>query len=310
LIGQQWQPLKDLLARVNDIRKQVQAYRGTLSEKALAITAYCFARAERVHSDEFCKVYLSQAKAKLAPQLRFPLVLGGTTNEYGVPFNPDSFLAAVNLVDRIKRDLDSPSFQAIVSGEKQALVGFRGALSKLDPVINALVTPDKHLRLAAISLMSRGDQFRLSGQQRMGLDLYRGIELRVGTIDHATPVKVGAIGKISTDAPSEFEIAKFTVYEPFHFHLYRMLSDANFVVDMPAPETWTAIRLLGEWAATRSADGTHWQLAINPARGREQARSFRDDKLIWLEFKFDAPVPSFDDWPTAKSLGLAPALRQ
>ena len=104
-------------------------------------------------------------------------MLGGTTNEYGVPFKPDGFLAAVNLVERLKRDLDSPNFQAIASGEKQPLVAFRGALAKLDPIVNALVTPDKHLRLATVCLMSKSDQFRLSGQ-RIGLDLYRAIELR------------------------------------------------------------------------------------------------------------------------------------
>jgi hypothetical protein len=296
LVGEDWQPLRELLARVDEIRKQVQSYRGTLSEKALTITGYCFARAERVHSDEFCKVYLTLARTTLAPQLKFPLI--GPTSDFGQPLRPDALVPAVQLVDRIKHELDSPTFQKIVSSQKQPLISFRSNLTKLDPVTQALVTPEKHLRLVTVVLLGRAEQFRLSGQQ-IGMDLFKAMELRVGTIDHATPIKVGTAGQVSTEAGADLELAKFTMYEPFHFHFFRALGDRNIAVDMPAPTDWTSIRLLDQQRARRIDDGRRWQFALSPARG----------KLIWFEFRFEAPLPELDDWPMAASIGLQPPRR-
>ena len=291
LVGKDWKPLNDLLARVAQIRQELQGYQGSMREQALAICGYCLSRAERVHSDEFCKAYLVQAKNKLRAQARFPLI--GLLSDMQNPLKPDDLVPAINLVENVKRDLESPAFVAIASGQKQPLVDFRKNLTKLDPVIKALVTPEKHLRLVTVYLMNRADQFRLSGQQ-IGMDAFKAIELRVGTIDHATPIKRGTVGRVSTDTAADLELAKFTLHESFHFHFYHTLGDSAVAADIPAPGDWTALRVLDERRARRIGDGRRWQFALPASAG----------KLIWLEFRFDEPLPEFDDWPTTSSLGL------
>jgi hypothetical protein len=69
---------------------------------------------------------------------------------------------------------------------------------------------------------------------------------------------------------------------------------------MPAPGNWTALRLLDEKRGRRIGDGRRWQFALQPAPG----------KLLWFEFRFDTPLPEFDDWPTLQSIGLDTPLRR
>ena len=297
LIGQDWKPLTDLIAQVEEIRKEVQTYQGVMRDKTLTICGYCLSNAERIHSDEFCKVYLNQARSKGRASLRFPLV--GSPSDLQNPLSPGDLVPAVNLVDRIKHDLESPAFHSIKSGQLQPLVDLRKNLNKLDPIIEALLTPDKQLRLVTILLMSRNEQFRLSGQQ-VAMDAFKEIELRVGTILHATPVKRGAIGRIASASAGELELGKFRLDEPFHFHFYRTSADSAPAVDKPEPENWTALRLLDQQHARPIGDGRRWQFPLQPATG----------KLLWFEFRFDTPLPEFDNWPTLQSIGLDAPLRR
>jgi hypothetical protein len=274
LVGEDWKPLNDILKRIADLRVEVQGYKskGNQGEKAVSIATYCLNRAERVHSDEFIKVYYAQSREKLRAQLRFPLV--GSVADLQAP-------------------LESSSFKAITSQYKQPLIEMRQNLSRLDPMINALVTEQKQVRGVTVVLMSRGEQLRLSGQQ-IGMDAFKQIELRVGTVDHALGVQAGAAGRLSTDSPTDRDIARFTLHEAFHFHFYRNPTDSAVSADMPAPTNWTSLRLLDQQNARRIGDGKRWQFALQPG----------DRKLVWIEFRFEAPFPEFNDWPTFRSIGL------
>jgi hypothetical protein len=177
-------------------------------------------------------------------------------------------------------------------------VDFQKKLMSLDPVRNALLTPEKHLRLCTVVLLGRNTQGQLSGQQ-IGTDAFKAIELRVGTIDHATPIRRGVIGQTPSDSAGDVELGKFTLHEPFHFHFYNSMGDSRVAVDMPAASAWTALQVLFERSARRIGDGRRWQLMLAPAK----------NKYIWFEFRFDAPLPEFEEWPTPQSLGLAAAPR-
>jgi len=293
LVGQEWKSLTDIFAKVTTIRSSVEGYNGAFHEKAVDICKYALLRAERVHSEEFCKTYLFQARTKLKPELRFPLVW--TPMEVTGVMKDKDFIAAVQLVDRIKRDLDSPGFGAIKPNAfVQPLVDFRKKLGLLDPIRDAILTPDRQMRLVTIVLLSKADQFRLSGQS-VALDTFKAIELRVGTIDHATPIKQGAVGAIPSTSDKETELGKFTMYEPFHFHFLSSVADRRPLVDMPAPNDWTSIRLLYEMQAQHVGNGKRWQFALQP----------KPNMRMWFEFRFDAPLPeSFEDWPTRATLGF------
>jgi hypothetical protein len=122
------------------------------------------------------------------------------------------------------------------------------------------------------------------------------VQLRAGTIDHGAPVKGATPGRIPTDSPAEVELGRFRLDEAFHFHFHRTVADQTIAIDLPAADNWTALRLLEENQSTRSEDGRKWRVGIRAA----------GSKLCWFEFRFDAPLPPIEDWPTLRSLGFGP----
>jgi hypothetical protein len=142
-------------------------------------------------------------------------------------------------------------------------------------------------------LLGRQQQFELSGQQT-GMEAFKAIQLRAGTVAHGDVVKYGTAGRVATNGDTEVDLGRFTLFEPFHFHFHRTPADTAVAVDMPAPATWTALQLLEERHATRIADGTRWRIALPP-----EAR-----KLVWIELRFEKPVPELENWPTLRSLAL------
>jgi hypothetical protein len=221
--------------------------------------------------------------------VRFPFVW---TNDLD-PLSPDGALAANTLLERIRTDLHSANFNAIPQVYRAPLGAFAEKVSALEPIRNALFTPDHSLRLCAIVLLPHREQFDLSGQ-RTGMDFFKAIQMRAGTRVHGATVKYGTPGLIPTDSPSETPLGRFTMFEPFHFHFHKSPADPQIAVDMPAPEKWTAILLPFENHATRLDGGRRWRTALRPA----------PDKLIWIELRFEEPLPDFDEWPTLRSLGL------
>jgi len=291
LLTQGWKPLTDILTHIAEIRAMVQQYDGKLRDKVIAICNYSLHRAETIHSDEFCKAFLAQAQGRLSKLAVFPLV--GPPTSGSARLKPEDAVSAGVLLSRIEEGLRSPALQSIQSPSKQALVDFSKKIAPLNPIVDALLTPEKSLRMCRVVLLGRQQQFELSGQ-RTDITSMRAMQLRAGTTNHGSVVKYGTPGLVPTDAASEVELGRFTLYEPFHFHFHRAVTDTHIAVDMPAPAEWTALELLNERQATRIADGTRWRVALAPEPG----------KLIWVEVRFDKPFPDFDAWPTAEQVGL------
>jgi len=293
LITQGWKPLSDIFAHINEIRTAVQAYNGKERDKVVAICNYCLHRAEIIHGDEFCKAFLAQARVKLSKLAAFPLV--GPPLSGAPTLTADETVAAGTLLDRIQEGLRSPTLKTVQSPSKQALVDFSNKLAPLNPIAEALLTPEKSIRLCRIVLLGKQQQFELSGQ-RTGITTFKAMQLRAGTIEHGSVVKYGTPGLVPTDGAGETELGRFTLYEPFHFHFHRSVTDTHIAVDMPAPSPWTSLELLFEHQGTRIGDGTRWRVALSPEPG----------KLIWVEIRFDKPFPDFDAWPTREQIGLPP----
>jgi hypothetical protein len=289
LVGADWKPLVAVLAKVDRIAADVANYHGQLSEKAIAICRYSLTRARQIHSSEFCKNYLIQATNKVRSEVRFPFVW---SNDFEGA-SAESAATIDTLLERIKTDLHSANFNAIPPNYKAALVTFSEKLGALDPIRNALFTPDHNLRMCTIVLLPHRQQFELSGQ-RTGMDFFKAIQIRAGTRTHGAAVKYGTPGLVPTDSPNETILGSFTMFEPFHFHFHKSPADSQIAVDMAAPVRWTAILLPFESQATRLDGGKRWRAALRPA----------PDKLIWIEFRFVEPLPEFDEWPTFKTLGL------
>jgi hypothetical protein len=295
LIGQQWKPLTDSMVKIPQIRKEVEAYNGVLQDRVQVICRYCLARAERELGRYYSAAYVAQVKQRVGAIMRFPLA--SPVNDFGAPLKPDELVPAVKLIERVAQDLDSPVVQTLDAESKQPLNKLRQNLKLLDPIIAGLLTPDKQLRVVTIVLLGRSDQLRLS-PQASAMDAFKQTELRVGAIDHATPVR-GGPQRVPSDSPSTVVLGKFELFTQFHFHFYRNPGESR-PLEVPAPADWTALRILDQQRATRLADGRRWQFAIQPVQG----------KVMWYEFQFDAPLPDFDDWPKRTLLDVdAPARR-
>ncbi len=294
-VGEDWKLLRAVLANIAETRKEVANYAGIGKEKVVPIATYCLARAETIYADVACRAYLEEATKRITTQLRFPLLWEPYE---GGSLKPEEFLPAVSLIEKIGADLASPVFQNIKAPGRAPLLDLQKRLSTLNPVRDALLTPDRGVRLVKVVLLNRREQFELSGQQ-VGTDAFKAIEARAGTIDHGAVVKGVDARVVPTDSPSDVELGRFKLYEPFHFHVYRSAADRTWT-EAAAPRDWTAIRFLFENNGTPIDNGARWRVPIRMAGG----------KSIWLEFQFERPLPPFDDWPSRRSLGLsAPAGR-
>jgi hypothetical protein len=296
LIGQQWKPLTDAKVKIPQIRTEVDAYNGVLQDRVQVICRYCLARAERELGRYYSSAYIAQTKQRVGAVLRFPLA--AAVNDFAPPLKPDELVPAVKLIERVAEDLASPVVETVDGESKQSLVKLRQNLKLLDPIISGLLTPDKQLRTVTIVLLGRADQLRLS-PQASAMDAFKQTELRVGAIDHATPVR-GGPQRVPSDSPTSVVLGKFELFTQFHFHFYRNPGEAR-PLEVPAPADWTALRILDQQRATRLADGRRWQFPIQPAQG----------KVLWYEFQFDAPLPEFEDWPRKTLLDIdAPPVRR
>ena len=292
-VGEDWKLLRSVLASIAETRKDVAGYAGIGKEKVSAICTYCLARAESIYAEVACRAYLEEATNRLSAQLRFPLLWEPYERN---PLKPEELAPAVNLIEKIHADIASPIFQNLKAPGRAPLLDLDKKLNALNPVRDALLTPDRGVRLVKVVLLNSREQFELSGQQ-VGTDVYRAIEARAGTVDHGAVVKGVDARVVSTDSASDVELGRFKLYEPFHFHVYRSAGDHSWT-EVPAPRDWTAIRFLFESNANPIDNGARWRVPIRMAGG----------KAIWLEFQFERPLPPFDDWPSRRSLGLnAPA---
>lgn len=291
LIGQKWKPLTDaLLKNIPALRKEVDSYNGVLREKVQAICRYCIARAQRELALHYSNNYLLQARQQLTTALRFPLA--GSAGDLEPPLKEEELVTSVKLVDRIKADLDSPGLQIMDVQGQEPLIKLRKNLDALNPIINAFLTPERQQRKVTIFLLGRAEQLRLS-PQASAIDAFKQTELRVGTIEHATPVREGP-GRVPTNSPSNVELGKFELFIPFHFHFYRTIGEAE-PREVSFPGNWTALRILDERRAARIGDGRRWQFSLRPPAS---------EKLLWYEFQFEAPLPELDDWPRRTLLDI------
>jgi IcmF-related N-terminal domain len=289
LVGADWKPLFAVLGKIDQIEAEVQRYNGALAERATSICRYSLTRARQIHTREFCANYLIQANQKFHRQVLFPFVWSLGLDA----LNQEGAVAADSLLEKIKIDLHSPNFASIPATAKAPLVAFGEKLTGLDPIRKALFAPGQNMRVCTVVLLSVREQAELSGA-RTGMGIYPAIQMRAGTTAHGSTVRSGTPGRVPTNSQNDVILGRFTMFEPFHFHFYFSPTDSAIAVDMPAPDRWTSIMLPWERQATRLDGGKRWRLALRPG----------EDKLIWIELRFDAPLPPFEEWPTLRSIGL------
>lgn len=289
LIGAAWKPLAEITEKAGNVRSQASAYTGPASDKLKIISDFCLDRQLDIQNREFVKNYLAQSKKLCLEKLGTPLIYFYSFQSLSEP----QTLAAVDLVRRILNDLSKENIAVVLQAYQPQLVELRNRISTLEPICKALYDENRRLRMVQIVLLPRKEQFELSGQ-RVGIQDFPGIQVRAGPVQHGAVVKYGRPNQAATDSPSEVELGRFTLYEPFHFHFHKVLNDPTIAVDKDAPGDWTAIKLLWERRATRLPDGKRWRVGLAPVEG----------KLVWLELRFEEPLPPLEEWPTRESLGF------
>jgi hypothetical protein len=295
LIGKEWQPLIELLAKIDAKRTEVNQYKGALSERAALICNYCLTNAERVNRDEFTLGYIREGVKRLQGTMRFPLVW----DPLGLALKDDkAFLAAAKDLRLIERDLQVPMFLEMKPAYRVRVADFGRKLAALKPVREALVTREGNIARCEIWLPNQTDQFRMIGEP-VGYNDFGAVIVRAGTISHGGVSVTGSPTAQPTKSASELRLGEFLIDQPFHFHFNRNVADKNIAehpaYDMPAPENWTALRLLTELDSRPADDrGARWRVQLPlPA-----------NKRIAVELRFTNPLPPFETWPKAKEMQL------
>ena len=207
---------------------------------------------------------------------------------------------AVKLLEKIAIDLNpaSDGMKAIDDANKRPLNLLRDNLKTIDPLIKALLTEKREVRQVKVVLLNSATQKAKAGEYS-ALPYFQQTELRTGRPPNCDYVR-GATTRIPSDSPTDYVFTTFNLDQVFHFHFYR---DGNYK-DVPTPNNWTALQLLHQQSSQPSGDGRNWIVDIRPI-SKEEAGGRRDpavDRFILFEFRFDAPIPPRDEWPTRRKL--------
>ena len=300
LVGKQWKPLLDAIDRIAVTKKGVAAYQGSVADKVKTTCEFCLERARLGLGKFYAERYSYEARQLLDPKLHFPLV--SPVDDIDSAFlTPPKLIEAVRLLEQIAVDLNpaSDGVKAIDDTNRRPLNVLRDNLKTINPLIAALLTEKREIRQVKVVLLSGATQRAKAGEYS-AMSYFQQTELRTGRPPNCDYVR-GATTRVPSDSPSEVVFTTFNLDQVFHFHFYR---DGN-LKDVPTPNNWTALQLLHQQSAQPSdANNRNWPVDIRPLN-KEEAGARRDpavDRFILFEFRFDAPVPPRDEWPTRRKL--------
>ncbi|HEY5707603.1 MAG TPA: type VI secretion protein IcmF/TssM N-terminal domain-containing protein [Terrimicrobiaceae bacterium] len=276
LIGSDLSGLKKIIEDVARARTEVAAYNGQFKEELQLVCDDWLNYAERHQIDEFSRAYVKQGRDAIAPFLRFPLVWP--------PAEPalttDQVRAAARLVAAIHRDLQSESFKKMPSESSAPLAAFDKQISRLDPALRGLLSPNGTIAVCSIALpgASQGQTARISDVK---------YELRAGTPFSGNHANLGKQGKVPL-GQQRVLIDKLPVDTVFHFHRYDPAMH-----EVPCGLNWCALRLLTTTTQTSEfeQDGINWKVRIDDAH---------PDVIANLVFEYELPKLRY--WPTRQDV--------
>jgi len=323
LVGQNWRQLDQLSNALAALLSKVEDYQGKMKEPFVTTCSYFLRRTEDSQRDLFANNYLRQAKLLLRSRLRFPLLWPPSTDNQAL--TADQIRQTKSILDAIRKDLQSNTFQKMTASSRQALADFAKGFGKLDALSEALFRPDGSLSMVTLTLLNGQAQRQLSGPdlapaptptptpppvRRSGLS-----QFFVGDTPPPAPaptlsfnprnwnaVSMGSGGKgrgsqgssvMPIDAPSDVLLGKYRVDEAFRLFVYHLPS-GGIGEPVDCGSNWSSLRVLGRFGGKPVDAGQIWRVSLKPG----------EPTAVWIQLGFERPLPPLDAWPTLDSLGL------
>jgi hypothetical protein len=238
----------------------------------------------------------------------------------------DQVRQSKSIVDAIRKDLQSNTFQKMTASSRQALSDFAKGFGRLDALCDALFRSDGSLSAVTLTLLNGQAQRQLSGPdfapaptppptpppaKRSGLS-----QFFVGDTPAPAPlptpsfnprnwnaISLGSGGKgrtssqgskvMAIDAPADVLLGKFQVDDAFRLFVYHIpVGGVGEPVDCGT--NWSSLRVLGRFGGKPVDAGQIWRVSLKPG----------EPTAVWIQLGFERPLPPLDAWPTLDSLGL------
>ena len=323
LIGQNWRQLDQLSSALAALLSKVEDYQGKMKEPFVTTCSYFLRRTEDSQRDLFANNYLRQAKLLLRSRLRFPLLWPPGADYQAL--TADQIRQTKTILDAIRTDLRSNTFQKMTASSRQALSDFAKGFGKLDALSEALFKPEGSLSTVTITLLNGQAQRQLSGPdlaptptppptpppvRRSGLSQFFAGDTPppppVPTLSfnprNWNAVSMGSGGKgrgsqgsgvVPIDAPSDVLLGKYRVDEAFRLFVYHLPS-GGIGEPVDCGTNWSSLRVLGRFGGKPVDAGQIWRVSLKPG----------EPTAVWIQLGFERPLPPLDAWPTLDSLGL------
>jgi hypothetical protein len=322
LVGQNWRLLDQLSNALAALLSKVEDYQGKMKEPFVTTCSYLLRRTEDSQRDLFANSYLRQAKLLLRSRLHFPLLWPPVADNQAL--TADQVRQSKSLLDAIRKDLQSNTFQKMTASSRQALSDFAKGFGRLDALSEALFKSDGSVSTVIVALLNGQAQRQLSGPdlaplptppptpppvRRSGLS-----QFFVGDTPAPAPastpsfnprnwnaVSIATGGKgrapgssvVPVDAPSDVLLGKFRVDDAFRFFVYHIpVGGIGEPVDCGT--NWSSLRVLGRFGGKPVDAGQVWRVSLKPG----------EPTAVWIQLTFERPLPLLDAWPTIDSLGL------
>jgi hypothetical protein len=324
LIGQDWRQLDQLSSALAALQSKVEDYQGKMKEPFVTTCGYLLRRTEDSQRELFASNYLRQAKLLLRSRLRFPLLWPpGADNQ---ALTADQVRQSKSLLDAIRKDLQSNTFQKMAASSRQALSDFAKGFGRLDALSDALFKVDGSLSTVTVTLLNGQAQRQLSGPdfapaptppptppplRRSGLSqFFVGDTPPPAAVPtpsfnprnwNAVSISTGGKGRASSqgssvaplDAGSDVPLGRFRVDDGFRFFVYHIpVGGIGEPVDCGT--NWSSLRVLGRFGGKPIDAGQVWRVSLKPG----------EPTAVWIQLGFERPLPPLDAWPTIDSLGI------
>jgi hypothetical protein len=275
LVGLKGEPLEKVLKDgIGDIKTQVAAYSGKLTNEFRGAMTYQLKRVEKAQCDAFFGNYLAEVKKSLSSKSGFPL-----TRDLSHPITVENFKAAGKQLKYISDDFDSAIFKNAALQERPDWKGFYSNIDGQRAVANALLGSEGSLGNCTISLAGMSDATHAKDEWR---GAWRDIKL----------IAEGSTGgSTRTEDEKDQPIGDAPVQQKIELLVYKNIGAPAAGSCSITTGEWGPLWLIHKYNGERDKTGNTWVVEV-PISDLGASGKVR------LKLKFERPLPELDKWST------------
>lgn len=272
LIGLKGEPLEKVLKDgLGEIKNQVTAYSGKLTNEFAKTMGYQLKRVEKAQCDAFFAAYLADARKTLASESGFPL-----TRDTNHPVTVENFMAAGKQLKYISEDLTV--LQKYSPQDRPGWKDFLPNVEGQQAVAKALLGDEGILGTCAISLAGSTDATRSKDEWQGS---WRDIKL----------IAEGGTGEsIRTGSETDQKIGDAPVQQKLELRIFKNIGDTGAAPFSIKTGEWGPLWLIHSFKSERDkATPVTWLVEIPMTAPGASG-------YVRLKLKFERPLPELDKW--------------